>query len=41
VFFRAYPDLIGKVREVHHAIPQAIFKNWPGLYEAGGQGQLG
>ena len=32
-FFDAYPHLKGLVSQVHHAIPQKVFKEWPELFE--------
>jgi len=33
VFIEAYPDLKGIVSQVHHAIPQKVFKKWPELFD--------
>ena len=33
VFFDAYPHLKGFVAQVHHAIPQDVFKKWPTLFD--------
>ena len=32
-FFAAYPHLKGIVAQVHHAIPQDVFKKWPTLFD--------
>jgi RHS repeat-associated protein len=33
VFYKAFPNLVGKLAAIHHAIPQAVFRNWPHLYD--------
>ena len=33
IFFEAFPELKGLVGQVHHAIPQKIFTNWPNLFD--------
>jgi DNA-binding protein YbaB len=32
-FFDAFPHLKGLVSQVHHAIPQKVFKKWPELFD--------
>jgi RHS repeat-associated protein len=39
-FFKAFPNLIGQVW-VHHAIPQAVLNNYPGLFTPGEINDLG